>query len=123
LFSARPSSSFRFVPAVIPIRRRLLETAPRLTCSPQNTACENGIAMPAGQKGKSGKMERLLEVDEAAAKLRISRSMLNKSRVSGDGPPFIKIGARVLYAESDLEKFIALSRLCSTSARPKGAAA
>jgi superfamily II DNA or RNA helicase len=48
-------------------------------------------------------MERLLEVDEAAAKLRISASMLNKSRVSGDGPPFIKIGARVLYDDYQLD--------------------
>jgi predicted DNA-binding transcriptional regulator AlpA len=67
-------------------------------------------------------MERLLEVDEVAAKLRVSRSMLNKARVTGDGPPFIKIGSRVLYDERDLEKFITDSRLRSTSARAKGAA-
>jgi hypothetical protein len=71
--------------------------------------------MPAGQEGNR-QMERLLEVDEVAAKLRVSRSMLNKARVTGDGPPFIKIGSRVLYDERDLEKFIAASRLRSTAA-------
>jgi hypothetical protein len=43
--------------------------------------------------------ERLLTPKEAAQFLRVSLSWLAKSRMEGDGPPFIRIGRNVRYSE------------------------
>ncbi len=51
---------------------------------------------------------------DVAALLHISPRTLERFRVSGDGPPFIKAGRRVLYRQSDLETWIA-SRLCHST--------
>ena len=48
----------------------------------------------------------LLTVTEAAQYLRCSASYLNKLRVTGGGPTFVKMGARVLYTRADLDRFI-----------------
>lgn len=45
---------------------------------------------------------RLLNVKEAAHRLGVSVSFLNKARLSGEGPIFIKIGTRVAYDPADL---------------------
>lgn len=46
---------------------------------------------------------RLLRTDEAARRLGLSRSWLEKLRLSGEGPPYIRIGARaVAYWSDDL---------------------
>jgi hypothetical protein len=49
----------------------------------------------------------LLNVTEAADYLRCSASYLNKIRVAGGGPTFVKIGARVVYRRIDLDRFVA----------------
>jgi excisionase family DNA binding protein len=67
-------------------------------------------------------MTALLSVREAAAYLGVGFSTLNKLRVTGGGPAFIKIQSRVLYSRSDLDKFIAQHRRKST-AEQKGKAA
>jgi hypothetical protein len=46
---------------------------------------------------------RKLSVREAASHLGVSKSFLDKKRLSGDGPAFLKLGRRVLYEKSDLE--------------------
>jgi excisionase family DNA binding protein len=48
----------------------------------------------------------LLTVTEAAQYLRCSASHLNKLRVTGGGPPFAKIGARVVYRRIDLDRWV-----------------
>jgi excisionase family DNA binding protein len=59
----------------------------------------------------------LLDQGKAAVQLGLSKRTLERWRVSGDGPPFAKLGKRVLYRQSDLDDWIA-SRLCrSTSER------
>ena len=58
---------------------------------------------------------RLLNRTEAAHFLGISRRTLEKWAVTGDGPPFYKLGGRVLYDQSDLEDWIASKRRLSTS--------
>jgi predicted site-specific integrase-resolvase len=68
-------------------------------------------------------MSELLTVEAAAEYLGLGITTLNKWRVSGAGPVFIKMGSRVAYARADLERFIAQNRLRSTSARAKGVAA
>lgn len=57
----------------------------------------------------------LLTVTEAANRLRLSKSFLNNARVSGHGPAFVKLGARVLYRSSDLEDWVSKRQARSTS--------
>ena len=50
--------------------------------------------------------EILLTVEEAAARLKISKHTLNRWRVTGDGPPFVKYGPRLVrYVESVLDRW------------------
>jgi hypothetical protein len=58
---------------------------------------------------------RMLSVAEAAEQLRVSRSWLNKSRVLGGGPAFLKIGRKVVYDAADLEEFARSRRFRTTS--------
>jgi DNA-binding transcriptional MerR regulator len=46
--------------------------------------------------------ERVLSEKVVARRLRISPRTLQNWRWRGYGPPFLKIGKRVLYSESDL---------------------
>jgi hypothetical protein len=46
-------------------------------------------------------------VGEAAAFLRCSKSFLNKKRLDGSGPTFIKLGKKILYDQKDLELWTA----------------
>jgi len=54
-------------------------------------------------------------VEEAADWLRLAVSSLNKWRVKGEGPRFIKLGRRVLYSVVDLETWVSSGRRQSTS--------
>ncbi len=58
---------------------------------------------------------RVLNVSEAAEYLRCGVSTLNKLRVSGGGPVFVKMGARVTYTQDDLDRYIAKCRRKSTA--------
>jgi predicted DNA-binding transcriptional regulator AlpA len=58
---------------------------------------------------------RLRSVREAAAYLGISVSMLNKLRLTGNGPPYMKLGRRVLYGLHDLETWAATRKRNHTS--------
>jgi len=45
----------------------------------------------------------LLTVEEAAVRLKISKHTLNRWRVTGEGPPFVKYGPRLVrYLEAAL---------------------
>jgi predicted DNA-binding transcriptional regulator AlpA len=59
-------------------------------------------------------MERLLKVAEAAELLGVSVSYLNKSRLTGDGPAYIKLGARVAYEPQALSAWVAARKRTST---------
>lgn len=41
-------------------------------------------------------LDVLLTVEEAAARLKMSKHTLNHWRVTGDGPPFVKYGPRLI---------------------------
>jgi hypothetical protein len=58
---------------------------------------------------------RLLSTFEAAERLSVSASYLNKLRVTGGGPPFVKIGARVAYDPADLAAWLEAQKRRSTS--------
>jgi len=57
----------------------------------------------------------LLHRRDAARHLGVSLSWLDKARLSGLGPAYIRIGGAIRYAFDDLEKFIAANRRTSTS--------
>ncbi len=59
---------------------------------------------------------KLLNVNEAADRLGVSVSYLNKLRLSGLGPVFIKLGSRrVGYDQSDLAAWVQECRRTSTA--------
>ena len=58
---------------------------------------------------------RLLRQAEVAEYLRLSERTLERLRVGGNGPAFVKLGHRVLYRRADLEKWIASRVVHSTS--------
>jgi predicted DNA-binding transcriptional regulator AlpA len=61
---------------------------------------------------------RLLSVPEAARSLGLSASTLNKLRLSGDGPLYMKLGRRVLYDLRDLEAWARERKRSHTSESP-----
>ena len=60
-------------------------------------------------------MSKLNSVEETAAKIGLGVSTLNKWRVTGFGPKFVKLGKRVLYRDEDIEAFITAGVRTSTS--------
>jgi hypothetical protein len=59
----------------------------------------------------------LLITEQAAARLGLAVGTLAKMRVSGDGPPYHKVGRLVMYSEADLAAWIQARRRRSTSDR------
>ena len=63
-----------------------------------------------------------MRTPEAAHYLGISESTLNKTRLTGDGPPFIKVTPRaVVYRKTDLDAFLESRVRHSTSSGPMAA--
>lgn len=58
---------------------------------------------------------RLLNVRQAADRLGVSVSYLNKLRLSGEGPLFLKLGTRVAYDPDDLAPWLSEHKRRSTS--------
>ena len=62
------------------------------------------------------KKNELLNPPSAAVYLAVAISSLAKWRVTGEGPPFIKIGSSVRYRTADLETWIEGRRVLNTAA-------
>ena len=60
-------------------------------------------------------MRELLDAKGAAAYLRLASQTLAKMRLSGMGPPYYKVGRRVLYDRTDLDRWLDSKRRFSTS--------
>ena len=60
-------------------------------------------------------MKPLLEEDAAAPLVGMVISTLQKKRVTGDGPPYVKMGRSVRYRPEDLEAYVAEGVILSTS--------
>jgi hypothetical protein len=58
----------------------------------------------------------------AARVLGVSPSFLNKERITGGGPPFVKFGSAVRYHMPSLHEWAAAQTRCSTSDRGVAAA-
>jgi len=65
---------------------------------------------------------RLVNVVEAAERLGVSVSYLNKMRLVGRGPLFVKLGARVCYDPADLLAWVESRKRCSTTDTGDGGA-
>jgi hypothetical protein len=63
-------------------------------------------------------MQPLLTQDEAAEILKLSVRTMERLRVSGTGPKYLKIRQSVRYRLSDLETFISARIVGSTSEKP-----
>ena len=59
--------------------------------------------------------ETYLRPSEAATYLRLAKSTLAKWRLSGDGPPYCKVGRAVVYRRSDLDAWLGARQLQNTS--------
>lgn len=57
----------------------------------------------------------VLNTGQVAERLGLSESTLAKMRLSGDGPPYSKLGRRVVYRPEDIDAWIASNRFSSTS--------
>ena len=57
----------------------------------------------------------LLDNDQAAQFLGLGRRTLENWRVSGDGPPFLRVGRSVRYSPADLEAWLKERRFRSTA--------
>jgi predicted DNA-binding transcriptional regulator AlpA len=73
------------------------------------------------EEGRRDMQNRKLRVDEAAAYLGLGKSMLDKLRVTGDGPAFARLGRRVVCDLADLDACVAGGRRQRTSARAAAA--
>src|ERR1700753_2776301 len=62
-----------------------------------------GDVVPSNRKGEP---RDLLNVKEAATFLRLSPGTLNGWRLTGGGPEFVRLGRRIFYRASALEKFV-----------------
>ncbi|SFJ61457.1 transcriptional regulator, AlpA family [Aquamicrobium aerolatum DSM 21857] len=63
----------------------------------------------------SNNTRQMLRTPEAAQYLGISASTMNKLRVYGDGPAFVKLGRTVVYDPVDLNDWLRTNRRTSTS--------
>ncbi len=55
------------------------------------------------------------DVDAAARYIGVSKSFLNKARLSGSGPAFLKLGRLVVYRQADIDAWLDSRRRHSTS--------
>lgn len=61
-------------------------------------------------------MPEYLKVEEAAEYLRLSAATLNKWRLTGDGPPFCRLGRAIAYRRADVDAWAQSRRVTSTAA-------
>ena len=67
-------------------------------------------------------MDDLLSVKQAAEVVVLSVSALNRFRVTGEGPPYFKVGRYVRYDRDDLKVWMRSRRFRSTSEASANAA-
>lgn len=60
-------------------------------------------------------MSNLLTTEEAAKRIGWVPNTLEKKRITGDGPKFLKLGRSVRYREEDLEEWLSARVVSSTS--------
>ena len=66
-------------------------------------------------EAKLSAANKYLTTKEAAFYVRLSESSLEKKRVSGDGPEFLKVGKAVRYEQTALDTWMQADRRTSTA--------
>ena len=64
---------------------------------------------------RTKKEDFYLTQPEAAELLRLSPRTLERHRLSGTGPAFVKFGKRVVYRQSDIDAWAAANTFSSTA--------
>ena len=64
---------------------------------------------------QSPEIDELLPVGPAAKLLNVSTKWLERHRIEGDGPPYVKIGRRVVYRRADIMAWLEQRRFRSTA--------
>jgi hypothetical protein len=79
---------------------------------------KNDNSLPASDRrhGDRPSQPGLLKPAEAGIYLKVPENALAKMRMTGDGPPFVKIGTRVRYRLEALDEWIRAREYTSTSA-------
>lgn len=93
------------------ILSRIARCVNRSDCRPVRAV--RGFALKAPPMSLA--IQKVVNVDEAASRTGLSVSTLNKLRVFGGGPVFIKLGRRVAYDVADLDAWLTSRRRRSTS--------
>lgn len=57
----------------------------------------------------------ILNTHEAATYVRLGKPTLERFRITGEGPPFCKLGGAVRYLKTDLDAWLESRRVRSTS--------
>ena len=57
----------------------------------------------------------VLDTKETAARVRLSKPTLERLRLTGNGPPFVKLGRAVRYRATDVDDWLASRLVRSTS--------
>jgi predicted DNA-binding transcriptional regulator AlpA len=70
---------------------------------------------PSADLGRDYLGEAYLTQKEVAAHLRLSERTLERHRVCGTGPRFVKLGRRIVYRRRDVEDWAAAHTVSSTS--------
>jgi excisionase family DNA binding protein len=77
---------------------------------PPDTEAKTKAAMPAHTA-----RDPLMTVKEAAAYLRVSKSYLDKARLTGEGPAYSRAGCKILYRKSVVDAWLQQRQFASTS--------
>ena len=77
---------------------------PQDTSPPRMGSCQN-------HEGPAA----FLPQSEASGFLRLSERTLERHRIAGTGPKFVRLGRRIVYRRADLEAWADENTFCSTS--------
>ena len=72
----------------------------------------------AGQEPMDNKIDPKVAEPEAAAHCGLAPATLATMRCRGSGPPYFKLGRRVVYSLRDLDKWLAARRVNNTTNAP-----
>jgi excisionase family DNA binding protein len=86
--------------------------------SPLRAAIERADGREAMERTRS--IPRPLTTREAAQRLGVAKGFLEKLRMTGGGPPFLKIGHKVVYERAALEAWVGARRTDRTPAVNRG---
>jgi hypothetical protein len=86
----------------------------KLSDDPNKESAHDRAHLPRGPPS----LDRLLSTEETANVFGVTPNTLEKWRVFGRGPKFIRVGRRIRYSPTDIAAYLAESTRTSTSTAP-----